>query len=502
MQKEREYMQISEELHRARVTEKTAERYIPAEERPLFHLTPRTGWMNDPNGLSWYKGEYHLFYQYYPYDTVWGPMHWGHAATRDLIHWDYRPCALAPDSFPDREGGCFSGGAAELPDGRHLLMYTGCRREKHADGTECDVQTQNLATGDGTDYQKYEGNPVLSELNLPAGASRVDFRDPKIWRDADGSWKCVVANRAEDQTGQLLLFTSADAFHWSYKCTLAANHGRYGRMWECPDYFEMDGRSVILVSPQDMEADDQGFHAGNNSMCMIGSCREDGSFREEKIQTLDAGIDFYATQTVLTPDGRRVMLGWMQNWDTVPYRLENAKWFGQVTIPRELTLRGGHLYQNPVRELEQYRCGRVEREHVRIDAQHPLTDPGLSGRALDLTLTIRPEADCRKVALRFAQGEKHYCEVVYRPGENTLTIDRSRSGAVRDVTNSRTAAVPDRGGELKLRLILDRYSAEIFVNDGESVMTMTCYADKKDDRVSVLACGSAEVNLTGYTLKI
>ena len=496
-------MRISEELHKARMTEKTEERFIAHEERPAFHLTPRIGWMNDPNGFSWYKGEYHLFYQYYPYDTAWGPMHWGHAVSKDLMHWENRPCALAPDSFPDREGGCFSGGAVELPDGRHLLMYTGCRREKHLDGTVCDVQTQNLAVGDGMDYQKYEGNPVLTELDIPAGASRIDFRDPKIWREKDGSWRCVVANRAEDQTGQLLLFTSADAFHWSYKSALSVNHGRFGKMWECPDYFEMDGCSVILISPQDMEPDDAGFHAGNNVLCMIGSfSEEDGRFKEQYVQPVDDGIDFYATQTVLAPDGRRILLGWMQSWDTVPYRKENTRWFGQVTIPRELTIRDGHLYQNPVREVEQYRGDKIEKDRIQVDDDHSLVCPELAGRTLDLTLKIRAAEDCRRVALRFAEGGKHYCEVLYRPEEGTLTIDRSHSGVSRDVLHSRTVRLKTIGKELKLRLILDRYSAEIFVNDGESAMTMTYYSDLAERGISVHANGTAEIDLTGYRIEI
>lgn len=496
-------MKISDELLKARITEKTEEQSICPEERPAFHLSPRVGWMNDPNGFSWYQGAYHLFYQYNPYQTLWGPMHWGHAVSRDLIHWENRPCALAPDCFLDREGGCFSGGAAELPDGRQLLMYTGCRREKHPDGTECDVQTQNLAVGDGTDYWKYEGNPVISELDLPEGASRVDFRDPKIWREKDGSWRCVVANRAEDQTGQLLLFTSRDAFHWTFKSKIVVNHGRYGKMWECPDYFQIDGTGVILISPQDMEPDDNGFHAGNNVLCMLGDLEEEsGTFTEKHVQTVDDGIDFYATQTVLSPDGRRILVGWMQNWDTVPYRREKMKWFGQVTIPRELSVREGHLYQNPVRELEKYRTGEVRKSQITADAAHVLTFPELSGKTLDVTMKIRAEKNCRRVVIRFAEGEKHFCEAVYRPEEETLTIDRSHSGVNRDVLHSRTSRIKTIHGELKLRLILDRFSAEIFINDGESVMSMTCYPELDEDGISVRAEGTAFLDLTGYRLEV
>ena len=151
---------MSDALERAREYELAAERDIAPAERPLFHLSARCGWMNDPNGFSFYNGQYHLFYQYHPYTSHWGPMHWGHAVSRDLLHWEYLPAALAPDTAYDG-GGCFSGSAATLPDGRHLLMYTGVSK----DGVR-KKQTQNLAVGDGRDYQKLPQNPVIGEALL------------------------------------------------------------------------------------------------------------------------------------------------------------------------------------------------------------------------------------------------------------------------------------------------------------------------------------------------
>ena len=152
---------------------------IAKEERPDFHLSVRTGWLNDPNGFSYYGGKYHMFYQYNPYNAQWGPMHWGHAVSDDLLHWEYLPAALAPDEAYDRDG-CFSGSAVTMDDGSQLLMYTGVLRERQRDGGFREVQTQCLAVGDGTDYEKYEKNPVLDEKDLPEGCSRNDFRDPKM----------------------------------------------------------------------------------------------------------------------------------------------------------------------------------------------------------------------------------------------------------------------------------------------------------------------------------
>ena len=159
---------MSQPLRDARRQEEELERLISPEDRPVFHLSARAGWMNDPNGFSWFGGQYHLFYQYHPYDSHWGPMHWGHAVSEDLLSWRYLPAALAPDMPYDRDG-CFSGSALTLHDGRHLLMYTGVAKEVLSDGSLRGVQTQNLAFGDGTDYRKFEKNPVLSARDLPEG---------------------------------------------------------------------------------------------------------------------------------------------------------------------------------------------------------------------------------------------------------------------------------------------------------------------------------------------
>ena len=199
-------MIMTEKLKKAREYEEQKEKTIPREKRPLFHLTPRCGWMNDPNGFCIYEGNYHLFYQYYPYDNIWGPMHWGHAKSRDLLSWDYLPAALAPDEDYDK-GGCFSGSALTLEDGRHLLVYTGVRKERDENGEEKETQTQCIAFGDGINYEKYSGNPVIASDLLPKGAVKADFRDPKVFMEK-GHCCMVVGSKTLDKDGQLLKFTS------------------------------------------------------------------------------------------------------------------------------------------------------------------------------------------------------------------------------------------------------------------------------------------------------
>ncbi len=497
-----EVKMTSQTLREARKYEEMMEVHIAPEDRPVFHLSPRVGWMNDPNGFSYYKGEYHLFYQYHPYDSFWGPMHWGHAVSKDLLHWEYLPAALAPDMPYDKDG-CFSGSAVTLPDGSQMLLYTGVMREPQADGSFQDVQTQCIAIGDGRDYEKILNNPVLTEKDLPEGGSRYDFRDPKVWLGEDGVYYCVVGNCTEDHDGQILLYSSADGICWKYESILAKNNGRFGRMWECPDFFEMDGKHMIITSPQDMLPEGFEYHNGNGTLCLIGNYdRETKTFLEEHDQTVDYGIDFYAPQTILTPDGRRVMIGWMQNWDTCNMRSQPKNWFGQMSLPRELSFRNGRLYQKPIREFDELRCNRVEYKDVFVNGLVRLD--GIEGRLVDMELRIRP-ADAaqifRKFALRFAQDKTHYTAISFRPMESILKVDRKFSGSRRAIIHQRRSQVNHEEGKLKLRVILDRLSVEVFINDGEQVMTATIDTPQDAREISFVAeDGNVIVDVVKYDI--
>ena len=491
-------------LQKVREYEAIKEREISGEDRPLFHLSSRVGWMNDPNGFCWYQGACHLFYQYHPYDTQWGPMHWGHAVSEDLMHWEYLPAAMAPDMPFDRDG-CFSGSALELPDGRMLLMYTGVVKRKKPEGGLAEYQAQCLAVGDGLEFEKQEGNPVLTGDDLPEGFSRTDFRDPKIWQCEDGTYRCVAGNRPKDGSGQILLFASEDGFHWTFRKVLVENRGRYGKMWECPDFFSLDGYQVLLVSPQDMLPQGLEYHNGNGTLCLIGTYdSETETFEQQYDQAIDYGIDFYAPQTTVLPDGRRIMIGWMQNWDTCNVRNEGCRWFGQMSLPRELSVKNGRLFQRPVRELEALRCEKVEYRNVLVEGQVEL--PQIRGRFVDMELEIRRDdttgdGGYRKFTILFAQKEEFYMSLTYDPVESILKLDRKFSGIRRGGIHQRRVHIPCRNSTLKLRMILDRYSAEIFVNGGEYVMTMTFYTEDEAEGITFLAQGVAKMDIIKYSLQ-
>lgn len=475
---------------------------IKAEERPDFHFSPQVGWMNDPNGFSWYNGQYHLFYQYNPYATRWDSMHWGHAVSKDLLHWEYLPAALAPDMEYDRIG-CFSGSAIALPDGRQLLIYTSVNQETLEDGSVRDIQTQSVAVGDGLDYVKYEQNPVLTEKDIPEGASKVDFRDPKIWKGKDGKFYCVIGNRPSDGSGQILLYSSENGFDWKFVSILARNENRYGKMWECPDFFELDGKHVLLTSPQDMLPEGLEYHNGNGTLCIIGELDETtGTLKEEEHQAIDYGIDFYAPQTLEAPDGRRIMIAWMQNWDTTAHRQDDSKWFAQMTLPRELSVRDGRLYQVPVRELESLRQNKVEYQDVELE-DNTISLDGLKGRRIDMELVIRPgdeETLYQKFAVRFAQNQQFYTGLSFRPHESVLKIDRKFSGSRRAYIHQRRCLVDGDCRELKLRIILDRFSVEVFVNDGRQTISATIFTDQEADGISFFADGKVKLDVVKYDL--
>ena len=492
---------ISETLEKARDYEEQYDAFIHESERPVFHLTPRVGWMNDPNGFSFYQGTYHLFYQYHPYSTQWGPMHWGHVTSRDLLRWEYLPAAIAPDQVYDKAG-CFSGSALELEDGRQLIMYTGVRTKRKEDGTRQSYQTQCLAIGDGENYTKYELNPVLGQKDVPEGFSHHDFRDPKMFRRPGGGFGCVVGNRTHDGSGAVLLYESDDGFDWHFVSILDRCYNEYGKMWECPDFFSLDGSHVLLVSPQDMTQAGLEFHNGNGTVCLIGDFdAAQRRFERRRVQAIDYGIDFYAPQTLLTEDGRRVMIGWMQNWDTC-VAPSGSKWFGQMSLPRELRVRDGRLIQNPIRELEALRGRCVRYDNVPVSEEVVLK--GVYGRTVDMTVTVRPQTGegYELFRMKFARGSQHYSSLSYNPKSSILRISRMHAGFTRDFVHDRQCFVRDRGGEIRLRIVLDRFSAEIFVNDGEQALSMTFYTPQTADGISFEAQGKVLIDVEKYDIVI
>lgn len=470
------------------------ENRIDKSEKPVFHVTPPVGWMNDPNGFSVFQGKIHLFYQYHPYRDTWGPMHWGHCISEDFVKWKELPAALAPDTDYDAAG-CFSGSAIETEDG-HVLIYTGVMEKEGTDGKKEVVQQQCLAIGDGIRYKKVNGNPVLPAELLPAGFSREDFRDPKVWRENE-TYYLVAGNKNEYQNGQVVLFASKDLKDWQYVSVLAHNQGKYGKMWECPDFFSLGQKYILVVSPQDMQADGVEFHNGNQAVALIGEYdRQDYHLQEEQVVSLDYGIDFYAPQTLETKDGRRIMIAWMQSWD-MNIKPAEQKWNGMMTIARQLEFRNNVLYQHPVKELERYRTEPAVYTGKEISGQCQM--PGVRGRVMDLTIELQ-DGDYGVFTVYFAKNERYSTSFRYVRATQSIEFDRTYSGMVRDAVCQRSMKIKKPGETLKLRLLLDKFSVELFVNDGAQTFTSTFYTPLDAEDIVFECDKTATVNIEKYTI--
>lgn len=483
---------MSKLLEMARNYEREAAGKTGDQKRPVFHFSNPVGWMNDPNGFSEYKGEHHLFFQYYPYATQWNSMHWGHARSRDFIRWEYLPAALAPDCAYDNFG-VFSGSAIEDGD-RQVLIYTGVEEKILENGEKRIRQNQCIAIGDGIDYQKLEQNPVVSADMLPEGSSREDFRDPKMWKE-DGRYYMVAGSRSGDGSGQIALFYADTLGEWRFAGILDRSENKCGKMWECPDFYPLADKQILMISPQEMEAEGLEFHSGNNTAFLIGSYeKREFRFKRENIQSVDYGLDFYAPQTMLTADGRRVMIGWMQSWDN-PIYPDGQPWSGMMTIPRELSLRNGRVCQRPVRELDAYRKNKVSYQDVCMEKKISLD--GIEGRCMDLELRLKG-GSCGKDRIRLASDGRLYSEIVYDREEQVLTFDRTHSGLKKDTISTRSMKAESINGVLDLRILLDRYSVEIFVNGGERVMTSLIYTPYTAAQISFAGSKKTYLDVTKY----
>lgn len=434
--------------------------------RPAVHLAPPLGWMNDPVGFIHWRGAWHLFYQHHPHGPVWGPMHWGHARSTDLVRWEHLPIALAPDS-PWDQGGCFSGSALEADDGSLLLMYTGVIPNK--DGSLLQVQCTALSN-DGINFTKSPSNPVISQAHIPAGASAADFRDPRLIR-REGVIYALIGSQDDAGHGQVLLYRSADALHWEFISVLMKGNNTQGTMWECPDLFQLDGADILMVSPQYMLPEGEAYRNLHSVVAFTGIMDwEAGTFHALSSQPLDWGFDFYAPQTALSPDGRRILMAWMDMWEQ-PYPTAELGhgWAGAMTLPRELSLKNGHICSQPLRELQKYRVRQRSWEPFKLNG---LLEIHQSAPCFELVCEFRPEGAVT-MGLSLCNGIGEETLLTFTPETQTLLLDRTASGYGSGGT--RQATLKSRSETLHLQLIVDRSSLEVFVNHGEAVLSARVY---------------------------
>lgn len=459
-----------------------------------YHFKAPVGWINDPNGFVFFKGEYHLFYQYHPYDTIHGPMHWGHAKSKDLISWEHLPVALAPDESYD-QGGCFSGSAIEK-DGKLYVMYTGNlpgKTEKENRQVQCVAVSE-----DGIHFEKVPQNPVLTLKDLPSNAMIQDFRDPKVFRHEDYYYS-VIASCTKQNTGQILLYESIDLIDWSFKSILLEGTPEQGIMWECPDLFELDGKDVLILSPMRMKKVENDFHNISSSVVFWGSVDwQSGKFQVDSLKEIDHGLDFYAPQTTLDDKGRRIMATWMQMWDrNIPTHTENHGWAGSMALPRELSIKEGSFIQKPTSEIKEYYHDLVVLEDIVLDNEQRKFD-GISGNICTIELVLDMK-ECSTFGMKFFSNDSEETVMTYTVETNELGLDRSKSGypivgVEPEPLLSRKVLCPLKNDLLKLNIFLDKSSVELFANDGEETITATVFPLKQAKNILFFSEGKTVIN--------
>ncbi|WNS43613.1 PfkB family carbohydrate kinase [Paenibacillus sp. MMS20-IR301] len=459
--------------------------------RPGFHFSPPTGWANDPNGLVYCEGSYHLFYQNHPYSNKWGPMHWGHAISKDLIHWEHAPIAL----YPDEHGAIFSGCCVvdwKNSSGLFGDSYGLVAIFTHADSnpvTGQPRQRQSLAysSDKGETWHKYEGNPVLAEDEL------IDFRDPKVfWHPQSARWIMVIV--AGDHAR---FYESANLLEWSLTGKFGSGEGSHDGVWECPDLFALPvddtGRSkwVLIISI----GDHPDCPEGSRTQYFIGEFDGNTFINDnpaDHILWLDYGRDNYAGVTwsdIPEQDGRRVIIGWMSNWKYAN-ETPTGSWRGAMTLPRALSLTSKDgsvvLTQMPVREVARLRNESLSWEAITVTPEVPFKQETNN----DL-IEIEAEIDVRsgeEVQLQLKSSGQSVIVIGYDPAKEWLSIDRSKSGVTDfhpEFGCKHSARIAAVNGQLKLHIWLDRNSVEVYANHGLVVLTDQVFPDAPIEKVEI-----------------
>ncbi|MBS1668694.1 MAG: glycoside hydrolase family 32 protein [Bacteroidetes bacterium] len=447
--------------------------------RSQNHFSPKKHWTNDPNGMVYYKGIYHLFFQYYPDSTIWGPMHWGHATSKDLVHWEEQPIALYPDSL----GYIFSGSAVVDykntsgfgKDGKVPLVAIFTHSDpKGASAGRNDFQNQSLAYSldEGKTWTKYAGNPVLKNPGI------VDFRDPKVmWYEPQKKWVMTLATK-----DRITFYSSLDLKNWTKETEFGKDKGAHGGVWECPDLFSLDyhGKKIwVLV----VNLNPGGPNKGSATQYFTGHF--DGHqfiSNSDKTKWMDYGADEYAGITWSNTGNRKIFLGWMSNW-MYANQVPSVVWRNAMTFPRELKLEqvGNEMYvaSQPVKEIS----GIVENQSNKnkMDAGKPMD---LSTMFEKFKVPSKLDFELGKLenfSITLSNDENEKLVIGFDKAANQYYIDRTLSGKVdfqKGFAAVHTAPRLSPDKKLKISILLDVSSIELFADDGLTTMTDIVFPSK------------------------
>lgn len=477
--------------------EETVSTYYMETYRPQFHFSPEENWMNDPNGLVYHKGVYHLFYQYYPEDIVWGPMHWGHAVSTDMLHWEHKPIAL----YPDEHGYIFSGSAVVdventsgfgTPDNPALVAIFTYHDMEGEQAGRTNYQTQGIAYSldNGDSWTKYEGNPVIGNAGIK------DFRDPKVfWNEKENLWTMLLV--AGDH---LQIWNSPNLKEWEQVSEFGKDQGAHGGVWECPDMFPLqvagtdEIKWVLLIS-----INPGAPNGGSGTQYFVGDF--DGkTFTSDQKENkwVDLGRDNYAGVTYNnTPNNERIFIGWMSNWDYAR-DTPTEKWRSSSTVPRTLSLSKSNgqyqLLNYPLTSFDSLLDTTATSQDI-VLAPKEIQSVKLIGNNQS---EIRFTTTARDFVLSLKNDEKDSLAIAMDGKNKMLYFDRRTSGLsdfkdnfAPGVQEMPIGNLPD--GEIEIRILLDASSVELFINQGQYVMTNQVFP--RDSYTSLEFLNTSDVGL-------
>jgi len=498
---------------------KTSDKKVLSNEqlyRPNFHFTPKNGWMNDPNGMFFHKGSYHLYFQHYPNDNVWGPMHWGHATSTDMITWKEQKIAL----YPDNMGYIFSGSAVvdvhntsgfgSLKNPPIVAMFTYHDAVKEKSGAT-DYQSQAIAYSldDGMTWTKFKGNPVIKNSGIK------DFRDPKMtWDSIHKQWIMVLAADVETK-----IYRSSNLIDWELASSFGKNLGVHGAPWECPDFFpvKVEGSNkmkwVLLQS-----INPGGPNGGSATQYFVGdfdgkTFTLDDSFAQDLKNFeglwIDYGKDNYAGVTwsnIPDSDGRKLFIGWMSNWEYAN-KVPTKKWRSAMTIPRELKLINIDGYYRivslPVKELDKYISKTIKKDLLIINKETVIVDKSAVDMSrLDIRFTMNGLkednydfilSNKENNAIHFGINKKDKCFYVDRKNVSQTKFSDEFAKKISK------APIASDFNSIEVRIIVDKTSIEVFYDNGKTVMTEIYFSDKPMETFSI-AKANADFELRNLSI--
>lgn len=423
--------------------------------RAGYHLMPPIGWLNDPNGLCVYRGEYHVFFQYAPFNAEGGLKFWGHYKSKDMIHWEYLGAPLLPEQPFDIHG--VYSGCALIENEKMYLYYTGnVKLEGDFDYINMgrEANTVLIESNDGIHFDRKEC--IMTLKDYPNWLT-LHVRDPKVWKEND-MYYMVLGARAKEDKGVVLLYCSDDKRNWHFQNSITTEQ-KFGYMWECPDLFELNGQKILSISPQGLEMEGRNYQNIHQSGYFLLQGDITSNYALQNFKEWDRGFDFYAPQTFLDEKGRRILIGWAGIPDEKGYNNPTVKqdWQHMLTMPRELTLKNGKIYQMPVEEIKQLRGQEIKIENnMKISPSFELEINNQSGESFSIEID-------NDAVIAFDKQQQYF--EVYFKGE----MGAGRKSRSVDLTNCETVTI-----------FADKSILEIYINEGEEVFCTRFYPQDEE----------------------